>query len=219
MMQFPDPLNILFPRKCIFCGRLLDDGQRDHCDDCLDSLSVFRYTDKQIPGVTDWSAVWHYDELVRRAILDYKFNGRQHYCKVFGRFLAEKIAATYLGRYDILTYVPVSFRRKLKRGYDQVQLLARSAGSVLGVRPVATLKKIRHNRAQSSLDEGSLRSKNVQGAYQVKNPGTIAGKRILLIDDIITTGSTVSECAKTLLAAGAAEVLCMAVASGRGRNG
>lgn len=219
MIRFPDPLNLLFPRKCIFCGRILDSGQREHCDDCLAELTVFCYADMQIPGVTDWTAVWHYDDLVRKAILDYKFGGKQHYCAAFGRFLAEKIAACYLGRYDILTYVPVSFRRKLKRGYDQVWLLARAAGAVLGVSPEATLKKVRHNRAQSSLDEGGLRAKNVQGVYQVKDPGAIAGKRILLIDDIITTGSTVSECAKTLLAAGAAEVLCIAIASGRRRNG
>lgn len=218
MGRFPDLWGIIFPRKCVFCGCLLETGQDAACDSCLNDVTVFRYPDKEIPGVTEWTAVWHYDELVRKAILDYKFGGKQHYSRVFGRFLAEKIAASYLGRYDILTYVPISFRRKLKRGYDQVLLLARSAGSFLGSEPVATLKKTRHNRAQSSLEEGSLRVKNVQGVYQAKTPGLVAGKRILLIDDIITTGATVSECAKTLLAAGAAEVLCVAVAAGRGRN-
>lgn len=218
-MGFPDLLGWIFPRKCIFCGRILEGGARDHCDDCLGDLSVFRLADKEIVGVSSWTAVWHYDELVRRAILDYKFNGRQHYCHIFGRFLAEKIAATYLGRYDLLTWVPVSFWRKMGRGYDQVRLLAGSAGKILGTPPVCTLKKIHHNRAQSSMEAGQLRAANVRGVYAVKDPGLVAGKRILLIDDIITTGSTVSECARTLLNGGAKEVHCISVAAGRGRNG
>lgn len=212
-------LDLLFPRKCIFCNKLLNPGEHDLCDECAGSAPEFGSSDEEIPGITRWTAVWSYEDMVRKALLDYKFNGKQHYSAIFGRALADKITGEFPGQYDLITYVPVSFRRKLKRGYDQVHLLAKAVARELGKKPASTLKKIRHNRAQSSLEDRRLRSQNVKGVYTVKDPGLIAGKSILLIDDIITTGSTIAECARVLLAAGAAEVLCIAVAAGQGRNG
>ena len=75
-----------------------------------------------------------------------------------------------------------------------------------------TLKKVRHNRPQSSIAGQAERRANVLGAYEALSPQQIAGKRILLLDDVITTGATVSECARVLLTAGAKHVYCAAIA-------
>ena len=117
--------------------------------------------------------------------------------------------------YDILTWVPVSRLRRLTRGYDQVELLAKAVGKELGVAPVPTLKKIRHNRRQSGIHSEAERMANVLGAYRVLSPGEIRGKRILLLDDVLTTGATSGECARMLLTAGAKEVHCAVIAARR----
>ena len=121
----------------------------------------------------------------------------------------------YPAGFDILTWVPVSSLRKLRRGYDQVELIALAVGKELELEPVALLKKIRHNRPQSGLQDAARRRANVLGAYRVLDPDQIEEKRIVLLDDVLTTGSTASECARMLKTAGAKEVHCAAVAAVR----
>ena len=127
--------------------------------------------------------------------------------------LATKLLREREGDYDLISWVPVSRLRKLRRGYDQVELLAKAVGAELGVEPVKCLLKIRHTSPQSRLSGQAQRRANVLGAYRVLEPEQIVGKRILLLDDVITTGATVGECARVLLTAGAREVHCAAVAS------
>ena len=81
--------------------------------------------------------------------------------------------------------------------------------------PVPLLKKVRHNRPQSGISDASKRRANVLGAYREVNRQAIAGKRILLLDDILTTGATASEAARVLLTSGAKEIHCAAVAAAR----
>lgn len=131
---------------------------------------------------------------------------------MYGRMLAMQLQTAKLDSFDVLTWVPISPLRMLQRGYDQTELLALAVGQELGTVPCRCLRKIRHTRTQSSLNRASQRRANVSGAYRVCNTATIQGKRVLLLDDIITTGATLSECAKTLLVAGANEVICGAVA-------
>lgn len=157
--------------------------------------------------------MWYYNGKVRHSILLYKFYNRRSYGSIYGRLLAEKLLREPLCDYDILTWVPVSRRRNYFRGYDQVELIALAAGKKLETPAMATLRKVRHTRPQSRLSDISQRKANVLGAFAVIDPAAVAGKRILLLDDIITTGSTISECARVLLTAGAKEVHCAAVAA------
>ena len=157
--------------------------------------------------------MWYYKDSVRSSLLRYKFYGRRHYHCAYGRLLAMKLQKEYSDKFDLLTFVPISPLRKLTRGYDQVDLLARTVGQELQMRPVRTLRKIRHTPPQSTIRDTYRRKANVLGAYAPVNPDLIRGKRILLLDDIITTGATASECARVLLTAGAKEVFCAAVAA------
>ena len=132
--------------------------------------------------------------------------------------LAMKLLNEYPESFDMLTWVPVSRLRKFTRGYDQVELLAQAVGRELGMEPIPTLKKIRNNRPQSGIEGQAKRRANVLGAYRVICPQKVQGKRILLLDDIITTGATAGECARVLLTAGAKEVHCGFIAAARHQN-
>ena len=117
--------------------------------------------------------------------------------------------------FDVLTWVPISRLRKFRRGYDQVELIAKAVGRELGMVPVPTLQKVRHNRPQSGIPGAEKRRANVLGAYREVSREQIVGKRVLLLDDILTTGATAGEAARVLLTAGAKEVHCAAVAAAR----
>ena len=148
-------------------------------------------------------------------MLRYKFYHARSYADAYGRLLAMKILRLYPEGFDVLTWIPVSPLRKLCRGYDQVELLAKAVGRELEMTSVPALKKVRHNRPQSGISGAAQRRANVLGAYQVTDPSLVSGKRVLLLDDILTTGATAGEVARVLLSAGAGEVHCAAVAAAR----
>ena len=209
--------DILFPRKCIFCKALLKEDETDLCKTCRTEAPDFTSSKNNIPFVAGWTAVWYYRDNVRHSFHRYKFRNALSYAEPYGRFLAMRILQMNI-EFDQLSWVPVSFWRRFSRGYDQVLLIAQSVAKELDVPLVQALKKVRHNPAQSGISDPSQRKANVIGAYAVRPDADIANKTIVLIDDVITTGSTVSECAKTLLTAGAKEVYCAAVASAHKDN-
>ena len=205
-------LDLLYPPKCVFCGNLLSREETDLCHQCRKDAPVFRKANFRISFVAGWTAVWYYKDTVRESLLRYKFSHRRNYAPAYGRALAMQLLSSGFDNFDVLTWVPVSSLRKWKRGYDQVELLAKATARELGVAAVPCLKKRRNNRPQSSITGAAQRRANVLGMYRVADPGSIRDKRVLLLDDIITTGATVSECAKTLLLSGAKDVRCAAVA-------
>lgn len=157
--------------------------------------------------------MWYYKDTVRGSLLRYKFAGRRSYAPAYGRILAVKLQEQDWDTFDILTWVPIAPLRRLRRGYDQVELLAHAVGAELGITPVKTLRKIRNTPPQSGIKDASRRRANVLGAYAPVSPENLRGKRILLLDDVITTGATASECARVLLTAGAKEITCAALAA------
>ena len=136
-------------------------------------------------------------------------------CGGDGELVAAVIYEQLEGEYDILSWIPLDRNRRRSRGYDQAELLARDVGRRLQRDVTPVVRKKLGIRPQSQTGEPEKRKANIAGAYKVLDPAQIAGKRILLIDDIVTTGSTLSECAKTLLLAGAEDVRCATLASTR----
>lgn len=203
-------LELLFPPKCLLCRRVLGSGAQDLCRDCRVHEPSWKDGGSKIPFVKSKTALWHYEGQVRKSLLRYKFYGKRSYAVGYGRLLAMKLLEE--GPFDVLTWVPISRRRKSRRGYDQCELLAEAVGKGLGMAPVRCLRRIRHDPPQSGIRDYAQRRANVLGAYEAVAPERFAGKRVLLLDDVITTGATVSECARVLLTAGAAEVHCAAVA-------
>ena len=202
--------SLLFPRKCALCRKLLSKTETDLCHDCRTHAPEFTRAKMSIPFIVHWSAMWYYKDDVRRSIHRFKFGNVRSYADVYARLLGLKLQDA---QFDVLTWVPTSAMRKLKRGYDQSQLLSRSLGKEWGIPAKRTLKKIRHTPPQSGLKDAAQRRANVLGAYRAADRKAISGKRILLLDDVVTTGATASECARTLLVAGAKEVYLAAVAA------
>lgn len=208
-------LNILFPPKCVLCGKLLEKDETDLCRGCrVDSPECFRDR-RKFSFLDSWTAVWYYEGYIRDSLLRYKFRRARHYAPAYGKLLAMRLLEAHPEGFDILTWAPISPIRKFTRGYDQVELLAMAVGKELGMEPVRTLKKIRNNRPQSRISGQAQRKANVLGVYRAVRPEQIVGKRILLLDDIITTGATAGECARVLLTAGAKEVHCGCIAAAR----
>jgi ComF family protein len=205
-------LNLLFPPKCILCGKLLEKDETDLCRTCRVESPECHKNNLKFSFLDSWAAVWYYDGYIRKSLHRFKFNRARHYADPYGRMLAMKLLNEYPEGFDVLTWVPVSTWRKFTRGYDQVELLAGSVGRELGMEPMRTLRKKRNNRPQSGISGIAKRRANVLGVYQIVDPEPVRGKRVLLLDDIITTGATAGECARVLLTAGAKEVHCGCVA-------
>lgn len=206
-------MELLFPSKCVLCKGLLSKEETDLCGRCRVETPAYSNGKTKPQFLDSFAAVWYYEESVRSSLLRFKFGGARSYASAYGRFVAMKLLEIQPEGFDLLTWIPVSPMRKLRRGYDQVQLIANAVGKELGMTPVPTLKKIRHNRPQSGIRDAAKRRANVLGAYRVVTPEHLTGKRVLLLDDILTTGATMSEAARMLKTAGAKEVHGAAVAA------
>ena len=205
-------LDLLFPRKCAFCHRLLERDERGTCNACAKLLLHMDAQEKSGEFFSACAAALPYEEPVRGSIRRYKFSGRREYAAVYAPILAACIRERLDGKFDAVTWVPVSAKRLRRRGYDQAELLARQTAALLGAPVFRMLKKRRNNPAQSTLPADRRRA-NVLGAYEAVDADAFSGKRVLLIDDVVTTGATLSECSRVLRTAGANDVVCAAFAA------
>lgn len=209
--------DLIFPPKCVLCGTILAQREMDLCRRCRAESPLFPASRAKLPFLDSWTSVWYYEGNVRRSLLRYKFRRARHYAPAYGRLLAMRLLREYPEGFDVLTWIPISSRRKFQRGYDQVELLAKAVGRELGMEPVRTLRKVRNNRPQSGITGEAQRKANVLGVYRPVAPEVCRGKRVMLLDDIITSGATAGEAARTLLTAGAREVHCGTIAAARNR--
>ena len=206
-------LDLVYPPRCAFCRRLLDRREKGVCRFCRPKLPYvpadgqvqhFRYVDKCLSPL-------YYHGSVKDSLHRYKFGGATAYADIYSEFIVKCIDENQISC-DSITWVPLSRRRLRKRGYDQAELLAKLIAKHLGQRPVRLLKKLRDTPPQSQTGSPEKRRANIAGAYACLRPERVRGKRILLVDDIVTTGATLSEAAKVLKKAGAKEVICATLA-------
>ncbi len=207
-------LDLFFPPRCPFCRKLLAKGEAGLCAACQKDLPWLTGAEAEQKGEFYRVCVspLRYQGEVRTSIHRYKFEGARGYAGLYGTLVAQCVNDHLAGEYDLITWVPLSARRLRKRGYDQARLLAMAAGKSLGLEGVPTLRKKHEIPAQSGLKGAASRRANVLGVYQALDPAALAGKRILLVDDVLTTGATLGECARTLRTAGAERVVCVTLA-------
>lgn len=206
-------LSLIYPPKCVFCGTVID--KSDICEECEKSLPFTKGDSiyQKFPFVDKCISPLYYKDYVRRAVLRFKFAGCSCYSRRLGGIMSE-CAENNLdcGSIDMISCIPLSRKRIHDRGYNQAELLAKEISKKVGVEYLPTLKKIRHNTAQSTIKDSKQRAANVIGAYRVVDAEKVKGKYILLVDDVVTTGSTVSECARILKKSGAKAVYCVTLA-------
>lgn len=207
-------LDLLFPPKCPFCTRLLQEREAYLCARC--DLELPWMEDESGRDVGEFlddnmSPLW-YRGMVRESHHRFKFGGVRAYAETYGMLMEQCVRGQLTGEIDVITWTPVSKKRRRKRGYDQSQLLAQRLGQRLELPVEPLLNKIRHTKAQARIQEESARRANVLGAYDIAPDARVAGRRILLVDDVVTTGSTLSECARVLRTAGAESVVSATLA-------
>lgn len=207
--------SLLAPLGCLLCGKRVGAGVI-FCPKCA-ALAKGPVTRKlRLPGGERLpvASPMHYTGGYRKTVIDYKFHGLSAYAKPIGWLMAGATAALP-EPFDMVVYVPLTRRARLARGYDQSRLLAEAVGRALGLPVVPALVKVRKTRTQHELS-AEERAENVRGAYGVKGKVPLEGKALLLVDDIVTTGNTLLDCARALYEAGAVKVcgLCAADAKG-----
>lgn len=213
-------LHLLFPAKCAFCGEIVREEDNLLCSDCRRKLpytpagQVLREEDSYLRC----SSAFYYEGALRKTFLRYKFQGRDFYGERFGDFTAKAAKKQLPGGWDLVTWAPLSKKRLKKRGYDQAKLLAEVIAEEFGLPLVPTLVKVRNTKPQSRLNDSAARAKNAKDAYAPIPGLSLAGKRVLLVDDVLTTGSTLKECAKVLRSCGAARVDCAVLARHRPKD-
>lgn len=184
---------VFFPETggCAFCS---NDAQAHGL--CRSCLSLFEAIE-----ISDEDSVFKYEGIAMRAVLGLKFGGKRYLAKPMGELMREKAKRIH---YDYIVPVPLHKLRMTVRGFNQSGLIAKSIDeeSVLDA-----LSRNRRTKPQTRLGVRE-RQNNVRGAFAIKKgyEDRIAGKSILLIDDVLTTGSTSAECFKALIAAGAEKV-------------
>lgn len=204
-------LDLIYPPRCVLCHTLLDSSRETICDKCgrlvLSQPTGIRHGRQFTRCVSPLT----YDGVVRDSVHRFKFGGRKFYAKSYALWMAAAVQQE-IEEFDVLTWVPVSRSRKRNRGYDQGFELCRHMAELLEREEVSCLKKVRNNPKQSTLSNREGRKKNVKDAYIAVEPENFCGKRVLLVDDVITTGETLEECSRVLQRAGAKEVLCATLA-------
>ena len=186
-------LPIIKGRICAFCGVPMD-NDATYCDRCQNSKSV----------LTKNRAALEYTDEARRMIYGVKFGGKRYLLKD----LAVLMTDTYLSEgftADVLTYVPMTIGEKRTRGFNQSEILAEEIATRLKLPVSDELTKIRNTKAQKKLT-AKERAANLEGAFRVTNPDAFKNKDVVIVDDVYTTGATLSECASVLRKAGAKSV-------------
>lgn len=200
--------SFFFPVKCPYCERPID-YREAACEECLHKN--FKNIFEREINVYDRTIVSNvapasYEGKVREAICKYKFCGKKDYACQFAAIMAKTFNERYSpDEYDFITSVPLSESRLKERGYNQAELLARELSRAIKIPYENVLKKVKDNKTQHDLNLEE-RIENVKGVYAVLDSNLVRGKRVLICDDIITTGSTLSECINELLKSGAKKV-------------
>lgn len=217
--------NALFPARCAYCGEVIT-GSKTTCDICAKKLKQIETNclccgydkkdcvcGKKAHHYKAITAPFYYQGLPEQAVKSLKFSGKAYVADEMSHRIAEKVKADFKEiPFDVITSVPLFWRRKQERGFNQTDLIAKQVGQRLAIPFCPNLvKKIFETKPQHDLP-AKRREGNVIGAFNVVKPELVKDKTILLIDDVSTTGATLNECARTLKIYGAAEIYCAAFA-------
>jgi ComF family protein len=200
----------LFRPQCAACG---EPTTAPLCEVCAPTLlEATQVAGARAAPLTRIVAPWRYGGQLASAIRRLKFSGATHVARSVAPLWAPVLAAAVAETDGIVVPVPLHWRRRFKRGFDQTWLLAAHACASAGIRPPAiALRRHRASPAQSTLSAAE-RAANLDGAFRVRDARVVGGQTIILVDDVVTTGATLAAAAVPLLAAGAREVIGIALA-------
>ncbi len=199
-------LDLVYPQVCSICGKLSTKSLCNKCKVKLKKEFLFKtdnYNEDLNKNFIEHHYFFKYEDLIRSQIISLKFHEKPYIYKTISYFLKNNQKSfENLKKYDIMIIVPISKERKKERGYNQSELIAREISKIIHVKIVPNiLYKIKNTLPQSSLNK-QQRGENAKGAYKAIRSQKMKNKKILLVDDIYTTGNTINECAKVLVQKG-----------------
>lgn len=212
-------MSLLFPTQnlCYMCKEKSNYISNYICSECRDRLE---YTHREVDIGSDYIVKTYYSVFYNRFIKElvhrFKFNNKSYLYKPLAEIMLETIDELDIANdIDLILYVPIHRRKEAIRGYNQSELLAMFISNKTN-KPLSKKNLIKHRwtREQNQLKKIE-RQDNLKDSFKIKNPNEIINKRILLIDDIITTGATFDECGKILKNSGAREVVGLALTSSK----
>ena len=197
----PSLLNLIYPPKCGICGKLNENFLCNKCYKILENDAKFNVEkfEKLKNEFDEHIYMFKYEGAIRRIILQYKFQEKSYLYKTIVNFLLKnKKMFEIIKTYDTIVPVPISKKRKKTRGYNQSYLIAKDIANIVGIKlENKVLLKTKNIIEQSKLNKED-RLENIKGVYEIRNIKKIMNKKILLFDDIYTTGSTANECCRIL---------------------
>ncbi len=204
-------LETLYPKQCLICGKKEKDAI---CSKCYNKLKIESkidtYTNKSFE---EHLYIFKYEGKIRQLIINYKFKEKAYLNELFAKIILknEKICRK-IKKYGIIIPVPIHKKRKNERGYNQSELIARKLAKSLKLELVTdSLIKQKNTLPQSTLSK-KQRIENTKQVYKIQNRQKIENKKIILLDDIYTTGATTEECSKILKQNGAKQILVLTIA-------
>ena len=204
---------LIFPNRCPFCDRLIKENLTV-CGSCKPKLPGFSIETYAI-GAVLCSSPFKYDGMFAAAIKRFKFKKRRNYTESLGFYISSSVlkifTAGQLESIDYISCVPMYGKGGTKTA-NHAELLGKEVAKQLGIEYAETLVKIKPNKKQHTLKQ-SERFKNVKGVFKCSDRELVKGKNILIVDDIITTGATLGECARALKKAGSGKIYCAVFAS------
>ncbi len=209
-------IEYIYPSVCGMCDEI---NENYLCTRCKEKLKG--YLINKIEKCKNDKSVYYdykikilkYENIIREKIIEYKFNEKTYMYSTLEKIILndEKICS-FLKKYDIIIPVPLYPKKKLERGYNQTELIAKKIAKDLQIKvDTKLLKKIIDTRKQSTLTKQERKS-NVKDAFKLKSSKKIEGKKVILFDDIYTTGSTMNECSRIIKKSGAKEIAILTIA-------
>lgn len=192
-------LDLIYPNVCGICKKISKENICIKCRQKLKKIERSKISKCNGAYFDKMAYVFNYEGIIRERLIEYKFNEGGYLYKTFSEILIknEKISR-FIKKYDIIIPVPVHRERKKQRGYNQTELIAKKIATQLEIKlELDILIKVKNIKPQSTLDKEN-RKMNIQNVYKLQNAEKIKGKKVLLLDDIYTTGSTINECSRML---------------------
>jgi ComF family protein len=227
-------LDFAYPRLCIVCTRPSSPDLRWMCAECIDALRINaagrnacpwcgqNRTERRCDCTQEAHAgprtfsLFDFDETVKPLVHAFKYGGLKRLAFDIGRHFASLLPPEFRADADAVVPIPLHWARTLKRGYNQAAWLARGFCAGLGAPALLQeklVRRARHTKTQTRLDR-NRRAANMAGAFRLhpRSREFPVGKRIILVDDVVTTGATTAQCAQVLTAGGAKEVMVISLA-------
>ena len=200
-----DTITYVEEPTCVKCGKVLDDD-REYCADCMKTEHVY---DQAV-------SLYEYSDGIKQSIYRFKYHNKQEYADIYAKEIAQRCGIVINAwNPDVMIPVPIHASKLKKRGYNQAELIANSLSEIMGI-PVDNDCIVRVKKTIPMKELNNIeRIKNLQNAFQINHNG-IRYSKVLIVDDIYTTGATIDACAKCLKECGVDKVYAVSLCIGKG---